>query len=169
MKQFSIHKVNKPMMRPRGATDGADEEMDEGAGVASKYMTGAEGEGSGDYATNPAAGHSSLLTAEEHEALQPKEIKVVNPWIHEATHKEYLESVKGLPARHANVIKKHKNVIREKTFLEENENAPDKDKETQEALKILDKEMEIFNGGPNLPSVKTLTRYDTWEEDKAIE
>jgi hypothetical protein len=24
MKQFSIHKVNKPMMRPRGATDGAD-------------------------------------------------------------------------------------------------------------------------------------------------
>lgn len=29
--------------------------------------------------------------------------------------------------------------------------------------------MEIFNGGPNLPSVKTLTRYDTWEEDKAIE
>jgi len=94
MKQFSIHKVNKPMMRPRGAADGADEEMDEGAGVASKYMTGAEGEGNGDYATNPAAGHSSLLTAEEHEALQPKEIKVVNPWIHEATHKEYLESVK---------------------------------------------------------------------------
>ncbi len=37
---------------------------------------------------------SSLLTAEEREALQPKEIKVVNPWIHEATHKEYLESVK---------------------------------------------------------------------------
>ena len=37
---------------------------------------------------------SSLLTAEEQEALQPKEIKVVNPWIHEATHKEYLESVK---------------------------------------------------------------------------
>jgi hypothetical protein len=35
-----------------------------------------------------------LLTAEEREALQPKEIKVVNPWIHEATHKEYLESVK---------------------------------------------------------------------------
>ena len=35
-----------------------------------------------------------LLSAEEKEALQPKEIKVVNPWIHEATHKEYLESVK---------------------------------------------------------------------------
>ena len=74
-----------------------------------------------------------------------------------------------MPARHANVIKKHKNVIREKTFLEEIETAADKDKATQEALKILDKEMEIFNGGPNLPSVKTLTRYDTWEEDKAIE
>jgi len=116
MKQFSIHKVNKPMMRPRGAADGADEEMDEGAGVASKYMTGAEGEGSGDYATNPAAGHSSLLTAEEHEALQPKEIKVVNPWIHEATHKEYLESVKGLPARHANVIKSTKTLFARKLF-----------------------------------------------------
>ena len=44
-----------------------------------------------------------------------------------------------------------------------------KDKATKEALKILEKEYEIFNGGPNLPSVKTLTRYDTWEEDKTIE
>jgi hypothetical protein len=35
-----------------------------------------------------------------------------------------------LPARHANVIKKHKNVIREKTFLEEIETAADKDKAT---------------------------------------
>ena len=74
-----------------------------------------------------------------------------------------------MPARHANVIKKHKNVIREKTFLEELETAADKDKATQEALKILEKEYEIFNGDPNLPSVKTLTRYDTWEEDKSIE
>ena len=60
-------------------------------------------------------------------------------------------------------------MIREKTFLEEIETAADKDKATQEALKILEKEYEIFNGGPNLPSVKTLTRYDTWEEDKTIE
>jgi hypothetical protein len=53
--------------------------------------------------------------------------------------------------------------------LEELETAADKDKATQEALKILEKEYEIFNGGPNLPSVKTLTRYDCWEEDKTIE
>lgn len=65
MKQFSIHKVNKPMMRPRGAADGADEEMDEGAGVTSKYQTGVEGDVNGEYTSNPAAGHSSLLTAEE--------------------------------------------------------------------------------------------------------
>ncbi len=81
-------------MRPRGAADGADEQMDEGAGISSKYMTGAEGEANAEYTSNQAAGHSSLLTAEEQEALKPQEIKVVNPWIHEATHKEYLESVK---------------------------------------------------------------------------
>lgn len=89
MKQFSIHKVNKPMMRHKSG--GADEEV-----AAEKMM------GSGaDFETEGAAGMSvtgfeqpSLLTAEEQEALQPKEIKVVNPWIHEATHKEYLESVK---------------------------------------------------------------------------
>lgn len=60
-----------------------------------------------------------MLSVDEQEALRLKEVKVVNPWIHEATHKEYLENVKGLPARHANVIIKHKNVMREKTFLEE--------------------------------------------------
>ena len=59
------------------------------------------------------------LEGEEQEALQQKGIKVINPWIHEQTHKEYLEGVKGLPARHANVIKKHKNVIREKAFIYE--------------------------------------------------
>jgi hypothetical protein len=55
------------MMRPRGAADGLDEEMDEGPGASSKYMTGAEGEANGEYSTKPAAGHSSLLTAEEQE------------------------------------------------------------------------------------------------------
>lgn len=69
----------------------------------------------------------SLLTAEEREALKPKDVKVVNPWIHEQTHKEYLENVKGLPARHANVIKKHRDVIKEKTFLPEVDKGIDKD------------------------------------------
>jgi hypothetical protein len=66
MKQFSIHKVNKPMMRPRGNADGADEEMDEGAaGVSSKYMGGEGGDVNMEMSNGAAAGHSSLLTAEE--------------------------------------------------------------------------------------------------------
>jgi hypothetical protein len=52
----------------------------------------------------------SLLTEEEQEALKPTEVKVENPWIYEQTHQEYLENIKGLPARHANVIKKHNEV-----------------------------------------------------------
>lgn len=99
MKQFSIHKVNKPVMRPRGA-DG-DEEMDEaGNSLNNKYYSSGMHGDVGDEEMMNGSGMSgnmrdaSLLTAEEQEALQPKEIKVVNPWIHEATHKEYLESVK---------------------------------------------------------------------------
>lgn len=103
MKQFSIHKVNKPVMR-RGA--GAESANEEGELSSKQYQTGmvgSDGEVDGaDYATGPGGNSgnhemmqgSSLLTAEEQEALQPKEIKVVNPWIHDATHKEYLESVK---------------------------------------------------------------------------
>lgn len=72
MKQFSIHKVNKPMMRPRNDEDPQGLTADDG----------------------PEVQEQTLLSAEEREALQPKEVKVVNPWIHEATHKEYLESVK---------------------------------------------------------------------------
>jgi hypothetical protein len=33
------------------------------------------------------------LTQEELQALQPKKTKVVNPWIHEQTHQEYLENI----------------------------------------------------------------------------
>jgi|LauGreDrversion4_2_1035121.scaffolds.fasta_scaffold02876_1 hypothetical protein len=73
MRQFSIHKVNKPVMRR------AEEE---------EVSSGKTGEAEAHYE------QPSVLTPEEQEALQPKEIKVVNPWIHEATHKEYLESVK---------------------------------------------------------------------------
>lgn len=79
MKQFSIHKVNKPMMR-RGEEDEVVSSGKPGEGEATGALYGNE--------------MPSTLTAEEQEALQPKDIKVVNPWIHEATHKEYLESVK---------------------------------------------------------------------------
>lgn len=101
MKQFSIHKVNKPMMRHKsGAADQedlSDSNKYPGSGsgdVDAGQITGAAISGTGRHEVRPGQEQSSLLSAEEQEALQPKEIKVVNPWIHEATHKEYLESVK---------------------------------------------------------------------------
>ena len=100
MKQFSIHKVNKPVMR-RSQIGGAESANEDGE-VSSKHlqpgMNGSDVEmNAGDLDGSSTVQNmqgASLLTAEEQEALQPKEIKVVNPWIHEATHKEYLESVK---------------------------------------------------------------------------
>lgn len=102
MKQFSIHKVNKPMMRhkqgPAGSGDdeGDAESMKQGIDgeVEAGEFTGANMSGTGRQDTRIVGDQNSLLTAEEQEALKPKEIKVVNPWIHDATHKEYLESVK---------------------------------------------------------------------------
>ena len=44
----------------------------------------------------------------------------------------------------------------------------DKDKATKEALAILEGEYEIFNDPGMLP-VKALPRYDTWEQDKAVQ
>lgn len=110
----------------------------------------------------------SLLSEEEQEALQPKQVKVENPWIYEQTHKEYLDNIKGLPARHANVIKKHHEVQKEKTFLQKIETGVNKDVASKEAVALLDKEYEIFNE-PSMPGVKVLTRYDTWDEDKSAE
>lgn len=111
----------------------------------------------------------SLLTAEEQEALKPKEVKVDNPWIYEQTHKEYLDNIKGLPARHAKVIDKHHDVQKETTFLQKVEAGIDKDQATKEAIALLDKEYEIFNDPNNMPGVKVLTRYDTWDEDRTVE
>ena len=39
-------------------------------------------------------GEPSLLTQEENDALQPKDVKVENPWIYEQTHQEYLQNIK---------------------------------------------------------------------------
>jgi hypothetical protein len=66
------------------------------------------------------------------------------------------------------VIKKHEFIVKETTFLPKAESMLDKDKATKEALAILDKEYEIFND-PNMPSVKALTRYDTWDTDRTVE
>ena len=62
--------------------------------VADVSKVGAYGEGADEGHNRNGEEQPSLLSAEEQESLQPKEIKVVNPWIHEATHKEYLEGVK---------------------------------------------------------------------------
>ena len=83
MKQFSIHKVNKPVMQGKSRAGGMD--ADEAADIS---KLGPDGDGYG-YNEQP-----SLLSVEEQEALQPKEIKVVNPWIHKATHVESLINVK---------------------------------------------------------------------------
>jgi hypothetical protein len=60
------------------------------------------------------------------------------------------------------VIKQHKHVVKETTFLHNDDNVVDKDKATREALAILEGEYEIFNDVNMLP-VKALPRYDTWE------
>lgn len=111
---------------------------------------------------------NSLLTQEEHDALKPQEVKVENPWIYKQTHQEYLDNIKGLPARHAKVIQQHEDVRKNKTFIPKVEEVVDKDQATKDAVALLNKEYEIFNT-PNLPGVKVLTRYDTWEEDKSVE
>jgi len=127
---------------------------------------------SGEGKTDPLMGHQahqpSLLSQEEQDQLKPKDVKVENPWIYEQTHQEYLENIKGLPARHANVIKKHHEVQRDQTFLHKAETGIDKDQATREAVALLEKEYEIFND-PNMPGVKVLTRYDCWDEEKPIE
>jgi hypothetical protein len=66
------------------------------------------------------------------------------------------------------VIKKHHDVKKEQTFLHKVEQGIDKDQATKEAIALLDKENEIFLE-PNMPGVKVLTRYDTWDEDRSIE
>ena len=110
----------------------------------------------------------TLLSQEEQDSLKPREVKVENPWIYEQTHQEYLNNIKGLPARHANVIRKHHEVQKETTFLHKEETTVDKDQATKEAVALLEKEYEIFNE-PNMPGVKVLTRYDTWDEDRTID
>ena len=72
-----------------------------------------------------------------------------------------------MPGRHTNVIKVHKNVVKETTFLPNEDDKIDKDKATREALAILSKEYEVFSD-PNLLPVKALPRYDTWDRDRPI-
>lgn len=86
MKQFSIHKVNKPALGSRRGQHG-----DEAADVSKSNAFEGLAEGDNGHHEHE---QPSMLSVEEKEGLQPKEVKVVNPWIHEATHKEYLEGVK---------------------------------------------------------------------------
>jgi len=94
MRQFSIHKVNKPMMRHKSGADGEEDASAKNGAGEYDSVGDAAGHANGRHTSHIHGEQASLLTAEELEALQPKEIKVVNPLIHDATHKEYLESVK---------------------------------------------------------------------------
>jgi hypothetical protein len=66
---------------------------------SSKYATGGDRmqssmlSGAGGLSQADGMQEATHLTEEELEALKPQEIRVVNPWIHEHTHKEYLEHV----------------------------------------------------------------------------
>lgn len=46
-----------------------------------------------DNATSGLPQEETVLSPEEIAALQPKRTNVVNPWIHEQTHKEFLQNI----------------------------------------------------------------------------
>jgi len=46
-----------------------------------------------DNATQGLPQEETVLTPEEIAALKPKKTNVVNPWIHEQTHKEFLQNI----------------------------------------------------------------------------
>lgn len=167
MKPFSIRKIPHPngqQSKFGSPQNGYDSNVSQMNGMNGSMASQGMG-----IAQAPPPMEQSLLTEEENDALKPKEVKVENPWIYEQTHQEYLDNIKGLPARHANVIKKHHDVQKETTFLEKVVVGIDKDEATKEAIALLDKEYEIFNDSGNMPGVKVLTRYDTWDEDKSVE
>ena len=95
-------------------------------------------------------------------------MKVVNPWIYEATHRDYLEQVKGLPARHATLIEKHKKVMREKTFLHDHDAAPASKPDEAEGRRVLEHEYDL-HAAADLPPVRNIMRFDVWGGDKTPE
>lgn len=78
MKQFSIRKATKPT--------GGKIRKDESMGVEADEV-----EDESRAQQRILEEQMSHLSQEEQEGLQPKEVKVVNPLIYDATHKEYLE------------------------------------------------------------------------------
>lgn len=66
------------------------------------------------------------------------------------------------------MVEKHQNVIKESTFLHNDDRNIDLDKATKEALAILEKENDIFKS-TDMPDVSALTRYDTWDQDRSVE
>ena len=96
MKPFTIRKAAAPT---RGRPAAGDQTSNE----AGKYFTAPQGDrqnlsASGILDGEESAGQEpqqdqSNLTKEELEALQPKGLRVVNPWIHEQTHKQYLTNI----------------------------------------------------------------------------
>lgn len=105
MKPFSIRKIPNPSsMKSAGTNSQKYLPTNPQFGMTGMNMNGSNN-GTAFKPHTP-----SLLTTEEQEALKPHEVKVDNPWIYEQTHKEYLDNIKGLPARHAKVITKHHDV-----------------------------------------------------------
>ena len=92
MKQFSIHKINKPqVVGSLGRGGDIEEGADEVADISKQGLEGDEMMGGGGYNGNQ---EQPSMTSNDDRDPNNQQMKVVNPWIHEATHKEYLENVK---------------------------------------------------------------------------
>lgn len=97
MKPFTIRKATQP---GKGVPTVHHDAADPGSKYASAPVEREDRFGDGDDGApqDPDAqefpfGDIPHLTQEEAAGLLPKKTKVVNPWIHEQTHQEYLENI----------------------------------------------------------------------------
>jgi len=56
----------------------------------------------------------------------------------------------------------------DKTFIQKVIEEIDKEQAQKDAISLLDKENEVFVD-PDMPNVKVLTRYDTWDEERTTD
>jgi hypothetical protein len=95
IKNFSIRKANHPNRMQASADQGEESMMNNGlAGDHISPRANGKMNGHQNGLSMKHNNENSLLTKEEQEALKPKDVKVVNPWIYEQTHQEYLENIK---------------------------------------------------------------------------
>jgi dynein heavy chain len=102
---------------------------------------------------------------------------VENPWIAEINAQQTLESVRGKPARNAEVVSKHRkaiptddnqasSVLDQSQVAEDNRDLPGYDAER--TRRIFAREHAAFDQ-PKLKSTRDLTRFDVWEEGKTAQ